>query len=122
MPICSISEIAIGDEVQSWNFAAGRIAANRVSRLHRFDADGYLKINDLEVTGKHPFAVAENVWAEAEAMTTDRQQILALLARHRGEIASRFGVRSLGLFGSAARDELVPASDVDVLVEFEDPG
>ncbi len=55
-------------------------------------------------------------------MTTDRQQILALLARHGGEIASRFGVRSLGLFGSAARDELVPASDVDVLVEFEDPG
>ncbi len=24
--------------------------------------------------------------------------------------------------GAAARDELVPASDVDVLVEFEDPG
>ena len=54
-------------------------------------------------------------------MTVDRQQILALLARHRGELESRFGVRSLALFGSAARDELRPESDVDVLVEFEGP-
>ena len=54
-------------------------------------------------------------------MTTDRQQILALLARHRSEIGSRFRVHSLGLFGSAARDELAPGSDVDVLVEFDGP-
>ena len=37
------------------------------------------------------------------------------------EIKSRFGVRKLGLFGSAARGDAGPASDVDVLVEFEDP-
>lgn len=31
------------------------------------------------------------------------------------------GVRSLALFGSVARDEARPGSDVDVLVEFEPP-
>ena len=35
----------------------------------------------------------------------------------------RFGVCSLSLFGSMARDEAGPESDVDVLVEFrETPG
>ncbi|MFO1039026.1 MAG: nucleotidyltransferase family protein [Geminicoccaceae bacterium] len=34
---------------------------------------------------------------------------------------SRLGVRSLSLFGSAARDRLEADSDVDVLVEFEGP-
>jgi len=32
-----------------------------------------------------------------------------------------FGVRSLSLFGSVARDEARSDSDVDVLVEFEGP-
>jgi len=34
-------------------------------------------------------------------------------------IHATFGVKDLMLFGSAARDELSPESDVDVLVEFE---
>ena len=51
----------------------------------------------------------------------DRQQILAALTERRNEIAERFGVARLALFGSAARDELRDDSDVDVLVEFEGP-
>ena len=54
-------------------------------------------------------------------MALNRQQILAALADRRPEIAARFGVKLLALFGSAARDELREASDVDVLVEFEGP-
>lgn len=54
-------------------------------------------------------------------MTTDRKQVLATLAARREELAARFGVRTLSLFGSAARDELQPGSDVDVLVEFAGP-
>jgi predicted nucleotidyltransferase len=34
-------------------------------------------------------------------------------------MTARFGARHIGLFGSAARDELGPGSDVDVLVEFD---
>ncbi len=52
---------------------------------------------------------------------TRRTEILALLAGQRAEMARRFGARELSLFGSAARDELRPDSDVDVLVEFEGP-
>ena len=36
-------------------------------------------------------------------------------------LCRRYRVRRLGLFGSAARGELAPGSDVDLLVEFE-PG
>lgn len=51
----------------------------------------------------------------------NRTQILGLLAERQQEIAARYGVKRLALFGSAARDELGPSSDVDVLVEFAGP-
>lgn len=51
----------------------------------------------------------------------NRADILSLLATHRGVLMQRYGAKSLSLFGSAARDELGPASDVDVLVEFDGP-
>jgi len=54
-------------------------------------------------------------------MAMKRQQILAALAERRPEVAARFGVKRLSLFGSAARDEMDEGSDVDVLVEFEGP-
>jgi uncharacterized protein len=41
-----------------------------------------------------------------------------VLAAHREELAGEHRVRSLSLFGSIARDEAGPGSDVDVLVEF----
>ena len=37
------------------------------------------------------------------------------------ELCRRFGVKELSLFGSAARGEMRPASDIDIMVEFE-PG
>jgi predicted nucleotidyltransferase len=52
-------------------------------------------------------------------MSPDRDQILHTLSAHRQELAQRFGVKQLSLFGSAARDQLRDDSDVDVLVEFE---
>src|SRR5262245_26965091 len=48
-----------------------------------------------------------------------REAILALLKRHLDEIR-RFGVASIALFGSFARDQATPDSDVDVLVRFID--
>lgn len=51
----------------------------------------------------------------------DRASILAVLGARRPEFASRFGVRAISLFGSAARDQLRPDSDVDILVEFDAP-
>ena len=51
----------------------------------------------------------------------DRAFILALLLQHRDVISTRFGAKHLALFGSAARDEMRPDSDIDVLVEFDGP-
>ncbi len=51
----------------------------------------------------------------------DRAFILALLQQHRDVISTRFGAKHLALFGSAARDEMRPDSDIDVLVDFEGP-
>ena len=49
-----------------------------------------------------------------------RDEVIELLRAHRAEIDA-FGVKSLALFGSVARDEARADSDVDVLVEFEGP-
>jgi len=47
-----------------------------------------------------------------------REQVLGKLSEERDNIR-RFGVRSLGLFGSVARAENTSASDLDMLVEFD---
>jgi len=49
-----------------------------------------------------------------------RETVLEILAEHREEL-DRYGVKSIALFGSAARNEAGPTSDVDILVEFEAP-
>ena len=46
------------------------------------------------------------------------ENVISLIKKHRPELA-RFGVKSLALFGSVARGEARPDSDVDILVEFE---
>jgi excisionase family DNA binding protein len=48
-------------------------------------------------------------------------RLLRLLREAVPDMRERFGVRRIGVFGSAARGEAGPKSDVDVLVEFEDP-
>jgi len=49
-----------------------------------------------------------------------REQILHVLALHREELKG-LRVKSLALFGSVARNEARPESDVDLLVEFNQP-
>lgn len=49
----------------------------------------------------------------------NRQQVLDRLGVHSQEIRQRFGVARLAIFGSIARDEAGPGSDIDVLVEFD---
>jgi uncharacterized protein len=51
----------------------------------------------------------------------ERQTALSLLALHKPALQSQFGVSSLALFGSTARDTAKDGSDVDVLVSFEAP-
>lgn len=53
-------------------------------------------------------------------MVIRRDDVLRQLAAHQTEITS-FGVKTLFLFGSVARDEARPGSDIDLLVEFDPP-
>jgi len=47
-----------------------------------------------------------------------RETVISTIRKGRAEL-TRLGVRSLSLFGSVARGEERPDSDVDILVEFE---
>jgi predicted nucleotidyltransferase len=47
-------------------------------------------------------------------------EALRLLAEHRDQI-DKFGIKSLSIFGSVARDEARPDSDIDILVDFGRP-
>ena len=46
---------------------------------------------------------------------------MQLLKQKNAEMEIKFGVKSLLLFGSVARNESTTASDVDLLVEFNRP-
>jgi len=46
---------------------------------------------------------------------------IEILRDHKQEIKRRFAVRRIGLFGSFVRGEETKESDIDILVEFEDP-
>jgi predicted nucleotidyltransferase len=50
----------------------------------------------------------------------DRHSILDILNREAPELRRRFGVRSIGLFGSYATGANRARSDVDILVELEE--
>jgi predicted nucleotidyltransferase len=47
-----------------------------------------------------------------------REEVLKILRDHRADLDA-LGVRHLSLFGSVARGDAGPESDVDVLVEFD---
>ena len=47
-----------------------------------------------------------------------RRAVISRIRRHRAQL-EKLGVKSLALFGSVARGEERPDSDVDILVEFK---
>jgi predicted nucleotidyltransferase len=51
--------------------------------------------------------------------TMQRDEIVTTIRTHERQLREEFFVSSLALFGSAARDEARPDSDVDLLVEFD---
>jgi uncharacterized protein len=49
-----------------------------------------------------------------------RDEVIAILKQYEQPLKS-FGIKSLAIFGSVARDEAHSESDVDILVEFSEP-
>ena len=50
----------------------------------------------------------------------DKETVISIIASNSAEL-HRFGVSSLSIFGSVARGDARPDSDVDILVEFGRP-
>jgi hypothetical protein len=50
-----------------------------------------------------------------------RDAALQILRDHKPELAARYGVARLGLFGSVAKDQATEGSDVDAVVEMRKP-
>ena len=50
----------------------------------------------------------------------EREKILQLLKSQKRRL-KKFGIRSISIFGSVARDKARKQSDIDLLVEFEKP-
>ena len=51
----------------------------------------------------------------------EQDAVVQILKQKNAELTDQFGVKSLLLFGSVARNEATSASDVDLLVEFNRP-
>ena len=49
------------------------------------------------------------------------EEIKKVLTEHKGELRERFKVKEIGIFGSFVRGEQGKRSDIDILVEFEEP-
>lgn len=48
-------------------------------------------------------------------------EIKQVLQQLKPELSKRFHVQSLGLFGSVVRHDFSPTSDIDIIVDFEQP-
>lgn len=49
---------------------------------------------------------------------TTKENIITILKSHKSEL-SRYGVKTIGLFGSYLRNEQSAKSDIDLLIDFE---
>jgi len=54
-------------------------------------------------------------------MRSTRQDILSSLKKLKEEVTREYSVKTIGVFGSVARNEATERSDIDLLVEFSKP-
>ena len=50
-----------------------------------------------------------------------RDEVLSQLRKHKPELERKFGVATLALVGSVARDEASEGSDIDLMITFDQP-
>ena len=48
-------------------------------------------------------------------------EIKKIINHHRQELEEKFKVKTIAVFGSYARKEQTPESDIDIIVEFKEP-
>lgn len=88
--------------------------ADRMERIQRWKRSAALMARTPRAERRIP-----NALQIERAM--NREQTIRLLSELRVELAEKYAVKSLFLFGSICRDKAGPNSDVDLLVEFDRP-
>ncbi|MFA5928474.1 MAG: nucleotidyltransferase family protein [Candidatus Margulisiibacteriota bacterium] len=51
-------------------------------------------------------------------MLLNKEDIFSFILQHKDELAKKYHVQKIGVFGSFARDEQKENSDIDLIVEF----
>ncbi len=87
-----------------------------VSVFRRLSAQAKLTEKSIEKVAEE--AIASSL-PPVEKKIPRREEVLAIIAAHREKLQA-MGVKSLDLFGSVARNEATPDSDIDFLAEFDD--
>ncbi len=54
-------------------------------------------------------------------MVIKKSDVLNILRNFKKEFSSKYGIISIGVFGSAARNQLKEDSDIDICIETETP-
>lgn len=87
-------------------------------------------VADVLDVGEQPLLAAEAPTAYGSAVldrpatiapVRDLGEVIARIRTHADELHERFGVTRIDVFGSFARGEQTPESDVDLIVEVETP-
>jgi len=109
------------------------VSKQRISALEKAEIEGGASLNSIRQAADALDCDLVYALVPRDAAVADKVLVAALqkppvdeLARIKSpefsaaitEICQRFHVRRLGLFGSAARRELGPESDIDLLAEF----
>jgi len=58
---------------------------------------------------------------ERSGCMISRENLILILREYKATNENIYGIRRLGLFGSAARGEMYEDSDIDVVVELKEP-
>jgi len=50
-----------------------------------------------------------------------RSEILEILKQYKKENSKKYGINNLGIFGSYSRDQNIEDSDIDIVIETQEP-
>jgi uncharacterized protein len=77
-----------------------------------------VRLDERAADWQHADAMVLTSEAKSATRPEEREQVLRVLRQHESELRGR-GLTGLALFGSTARGDLGPTSDVDLLIEVD---
>lgn len=102
---------------------AGLLTMSREGNQNYYRANPECPVYDELLSIVRKLALAEDAFMDRKVINGDVLKIDGRLSVSRSALDAlikRYHIKRLALFGSAARGELTPTSDIDLLVEFEE--